>query len=107
MSNNPIASHIAFDMIEHPYREVIVTLAEAPAFQENNICRLARVIWAEGSCIASPWSYGKLWYFGGTNIVSRIGAGASGDLTVWEHPVAPHDRKAVAALVASRTEVAA
>jgi len=83
-----VATHVIFDMI-HPRQEVKVAIDAAAQFQQDNIFRMTKVVWADGG-----WSWGKLWYFGGTNVVCRIGAGAYGDLTVWEHPVSPYDRAA-------------
>jgi|ERR1051325_5377431 hypothetical protein len=40
------------------------------------------------------WSFGKCWWSANTGRISRIGAGAYGDDTVWQSP-APADHKYV------------
>lgn len=82
---------VIFEQI-FPRAEVRVPIEEAAQFQNDHAGshRMVKVEWPTGS-----WSWGKLWYFGGTNIVCRIGAGAYGDLTVWEHDISPYNRKAL------------
>lgn len=89
--SNLIAVSVEFERI-HPHEAgILVPLAEAAKFQEEHSGshRMLKVHWASGGT-----SWGKLWFFGGTRVVCRIGAGSHGDLTVWEHPVCPYDRKA-------------
>jgi hypothetical protein len=86
-----VATHIVFEAI-YPRGTVTVPLNEAAAFQEAHAGshRMEKVIWDDGG-----WSWGKLWYFGGTNKVCRIGAGAYGDCIVWEHSISPYNTKAL------------
>jgi hypothetical protein len=88
---NRTATHIIFEQI-FPREEVRVPLADAAKFQDEHggSHRMTKVEWADGT-----WSWGQLWWFGGTSTVCRIGAGAYGNHVVWRHPISPYDRAAL------------
>ena len=98
------AAAVIFQAI-HPRAEIRIPLNEAAAFQQANAGshRVVKIEWTTGD-----WSWGKCWWFSNSNVVQRFGAGAYGDMVVWEHPVNPYDRAArIAAGIDIQKKVAA